>query len=257
MWLNQTQIKNDWPVITNPQGKQFSLPPKRHIIHLLKEQNSPPLSDDQQNQILNIATDIHQLRYAPEPLATMTSHFQLLHQSQKENSLWISLTNTSSRKTRPDLIQKVMRVLYQYKPTKTFIQEMTQTSPHTTYQTPNVQSVITVLLSAQQEIQHMTMDFQIVPRNLPMTTILTHIRNPITTTSQPLSSTNPTSTTQTGNPQNSPPKHQISPTSTPSTMETTSTLSSQQNIIPIPTERSVEYLNSLKEILLVLQRRIQ
>jgi hypothetical protein len=36
----------------------------------------------------------------------MTSHFQSLHQSAKENSIWTSLTNTSSRKTRPDLIQK-------------------------------------------------------------------------------------------------------------------------------------------------------
>jgi hypothetical protein len=98
------------------------------------------------------------------------------------------------------------------------------TSQFTIHQTPNVQSVITALLSAQQAIQHMQIQFQIVPWNLPMTSILTHIRPPIMTTLPPSSSTNPTSITPTGNPPKSPPRHQISPTSTPSTMETTSTL---------------------------------
>jgi hypothetical protein len=85
IWENQTNIKNDWPLITNHQGKEFSLPPKRYVVQLLKEQSDPPLSDAQQNQI----NDIRQLRYAPEPLATMTSHLQVLHQSHKENSIWI------------------------------------------------------------------------------------------------------------------------------------------------------------------------
>jgi hypothetical protein len=40
-------------------------------------------------------------------------------------------------------------------------------------------------------------------------------------------------------------------------METTSTSSSLPNTIPIPTEQSIEYLNSLKVHLLELQRRIQ
>jgi hypothetical protein len=63
--------------------------------------------------------------------------------------------DTSSRKTRPDLFQKILRIAYQYKPTKTYIQEMTQTSSHSTYLTPNLQTVLTTLLSAQQEIQHL------------------------------------------------------------------------------------------------------
>jgi hypothetical protein len=172
IWEGQTAIKNDWPQITSPQGKEFSLPPRRYILHLQKEQNEPPQSDHQVNQILPIAESIHQLRYTPEPLATLPSHLQILHQSAKENSIWIQLTNTSSRKTRPDLFQKIIAVTYQYSPIKMFIQSMTQTTPPTVYKTPNLQTVLTVLLSTMENIQDLQISFQIHPWNLQLATIL-------------------------------------------------------------------------------------
>jgi hypothetical protein len=167
IWEGQTDIKNDWPQTTSPQGKEFSLPPRRYILHLQKDNAEPHLSDQQVNQILSVAESIHQLRYAPEPLATLTSHLQILHQSAKENSIWISLTNTSSRKTRPDLFQKILQIAYQYKPVKMFVQTMTQASPPSVFKTPNLQQVLTVLLSTLDSIQDLLISFQIHPWNLP------------------------------------------------------------------------------------------
>jgi hypothetical protein len=77
IWEGQTAIKNDWPQITSPQGKEFSLPPHRYILHLQKDKNEPTLSDQQVNQILSIAESIHQLRYAPEPLAKYRQHINI------------------------------------------------------------------------------------------------------------------------------------------------------------------------------------
>jgi hypothetical protein len=200
IWEGQTSIKNDWPQITSPQGKEFSLPPRRYILHLQKDQNEPPLSDQQVNQILSVAESIHQLRYAPEPLATLPSHLQILHQSAKENSIWIQLINTSSRKTRPDLFKKILQITYQYKPVKMFVQSMTETTQPNIYETPNLQTVLTVLLSTMENIQDLQISFQIHPWNLHLSTILTHLRPSTVTTSAHSLSTSPTSQTPPGSP---------------------------------------------------------
>jgi hypothetical protein len=55
-----------------------------------------------------------------------------------------------------------------------FIQNMTQTPPPTVYKTPNLQTVLTVLLSAQEDIQNLQIQFQIHPWNLQLTTPDTH-----------------------------------------------------------------------------------
>jgi hypothetical protein len=104
-----------------PTGKNILTPPKKIRFTSPERTNVRSTIRRPKSQILSMITDIHQLRYAPEPLATMTSHFQLIHQSTNETSIWISLTNTSGRKIRPDIFQKTIRILYQYTKVKTFI----------------------------------------------------------------------------------------------------------------------------------------
>jgi hypothetical protein len=39
LWSNQTTEKENWEQITNIQNKTFKLPPKRYVIHVIKEKN--------------------------------------------------------------------------------------------------------------------------------------------------------------------------------------------------------------------------
>jgi hypothetical protein len=55
--------------------------------------------------------DCHHPAAAPEPLITLTSHFQLFRHILNTKKLFISLTNTSSRKTRQEIFLRTLQLL--------------------------------------------------------------------------------------------------------------------------------------------------
>jgi hypothetical protein len=131
---------------------------------------------------------------------------------------------------------------------------MTQDYEAQVFKTPNIQ---TVLLSTLENIQDLRIQFQIHPWNLQLATILTHLCPSTVTTSAHSLSISPTSLTPPGSPMPLEQNQQQPHTSTALTMGTMSISSSLLDIIPIPTGQSIEYLNTLREVLLVLQKRIQ
>jgi hypothetical protein len=129
--------KRNWPQITSVAGKTFRLPPIRYILPLLKDKSNPVVSDTHINSLHTMLDKIHTQRYAPEP---HTSHYQPMKTNATQNALWISLTNTSSRTTRPDIILRSMTILYQYKIHRIFIQEQTSQHQVRTYNVDNMET---------------------------------------------------------------------------------------------------------------------
>jgi hypothetical protein len=253
IWRNQQAEKENWEKITNVQNQTFTLPPNRYVIHLVKDKNKTQITTQQINRINTLVADIYTLRYAPEPLARLTSHIQIMTSNTVKNALWISLTNTSSRIARPNIIQRILHILNQYKLSQTYIYEGTEQMPFRTYNTDDTPSLMTVLMQTEENMRHLQLQNQQPPWTFQTTVQMTHIRNPVRTTPSLFTENTPTTT---GEVTESAPQKQTSPHSQSLIMATTSTSSFPRDTDRTTKEQSPVYFPDFKHTLQELQRLI-
>jgi hypothetical protein len=110
-----------WSTFTTPQNRTISLPPRRYI---LQGTTSHTLTEEILNELRTFLNRTHHASSAPEPLNKMTSHYQLHHHILNKNLLFISLTNTSSRKNRQEIFLRSLDIL-RMEPSSLIYQEQT------------------------------------------------------------------------------------------------------------------------------------
>ncbi|XP_023726660.1 uncharacterized protein LOC111874973 [Cryptotermes secundus] len=179
VWTDQSSNKSKWPTFTTPAGKTITLPPRRYILfgNILS-----PLTQELLQEYSAHLREHHTLSKAPEPLARLNSHLQILqvhidHPPQSEMNLIISLTNTSSRTVRQAIFLAAIRILG-ITPYTMLIQEGSTKEPLLSYSTNDASQVITVLLETKLNKEELltstqpTMDIF----TTPMTELLRHHR---------------------------------------------------------------------------------
>jgi hypothetical protein len=233
IWSNQTSDPALWTSFTTPQNKIITLPPRQYLLIC---QSQKPVSNDQIEDLNLYLRHHHHPASAPEPLLNLTSHFQILNHLLNKNHLYISLTNTSSRKTRQELLLTAMHIL-QLTP-KTFIyQEQTSENEYEEMATPENATLLTGLLQTKQR-STLTSPIPLPPlKQTQLTHLLIHIRPPSTRSSfmRQSSQTRP------------PPQPQKEPQLLPASItEHTSTTSSPSPTHITVTEQSTKSYNFLR-----------
>lgn len=144
--------REDYPSIVNQRGTTIFIAPRRYVIQLnLKPQNEP-LRKGQLEEVKSIASRVHSYQYAPEPLKSLVSIFQLLG-AKSGKVIYVYLTNISSQKIRRDLLNGILGVLEtNYAPLATWIQQGTTKDIPTCYETSTKEAAITAVTTAQRDI---------------------------------------------------------------------------------------------------------
>jgi hypothetical protein len=248
--------------IHNPAGENNKLTAAEIHTYVHDRETFDPTTDRGDEQFL---TEFHTLISAPEPLATLTSHFQILKLKADPLMIAISLTNTSSRDLRQRIFLTVLQIL-QLTPHTMTIQEENENCPPLVYEIHSTAQMLTVLLETKQnKEEYRTTEFEthiwegefieIIRHHRPAK-LRTQLEQMITTEPIATTSTTPASSTNTHTQQSpQPPKK---PHLLPRlTTATTYTSSLQSNIPTTHPDTLTPFLNSLMPHLKEIQRRIQ
>lgn len=173
-WNNQTTDPKKFITFTAPQNKNITLPPRRYILiaMALKEIQEPLPSS-----LITIIKYLHHHAAAPEPLNQYGSHFQIFRHQVNTKKLFISLTNTSSRKIRQQLLLQTLQHL-NLLPIKLIYQEQSIENCEE-MDTPDESRLLTALLETKQERSSLLTNSPTPPlHTMPLHHILTHFRPP-------------------------------------------------------------------------------
>nr|QKE54968.1 MAG: hypothetical protein [Parvoviridae sp.] len=158
-YFEGTSDRNDYPSITNQKGTQIFIAPRRYVIQLQKQPGKDSIHKIQLEEITNILRKVHNYQYAPEPLRSVVSTFQLLG-ATSGHSIFVSLTNISSQKIRKDLLNGILGVLEtNYVPLKTWITMGWENGLQTSYETTTLDEVIRIITQSQQNITDAKRDY--------------------------------------------------------------------------------------------------
>ena len=271
-WTHQTTDRTKQEKITNKQGTEIQIPPRRYALEL-QTTNENTISQQQIQQLKQMAKTHHSYLFAPEPLHNITSTLQLIDQKRNGKHLILYLSNISSQVIRRDIFLETLRILNQYKPGTLWILTGTYQEPVRAYTTPTTDEVIQTLLQRADTIQHLQWQYPPpAPWNRPhrSSILIDHtaqkeqkpakpirartpeqIQNPKNNKRDnvtiPSSSTKITKTATGNKPQE---ENQVQ-LSSHSTMENTTTSSS------VPTTREETEVDSEDELLTTLVQRLQ
>lgn len=135
------------------RGRQTAVAPKRYCLQLIKKTQEEEVTNGQIQNLGARIEQVHTRENAPEPLEKIPSVYILIRPNNNKQTLYAYLTNTSSRKTRPEVFQATMEVLARnYSPNHLTIQTGWERGDTRTYITETQRDVIQVLLSREEDI---------------------------------------------------------------------------------------------------------
>lgn len=162
--------------------------------------DSPTETKNCKRPIKSLINSLHNLHVSipREPHKNLTNHIQLLQPLTKgTNVLFFSMTNTTSRIMRQQIVQQLLHILHQYSVERVFIQQMNEQEPFQTYAPAVPTNVLNILLDRQSQIIQFLIPNQTPPWKInTYSNLITHIRRP--NISPHSLSTSPTSETPTG-----------------------------------------------------------
>lgn len=178
VWQDQEEDQQRWATITNKEGTTIYIVPRLYLIQLSLRPGKRTLqvNDELEEKIKHM----HNHNYAPEPLRTTRSDFQILDQ-KNGSERYISLTNISSQIIRRELIKEVLEYhLPNYKIHYTWIWTKTIETTPTMYNTKTISETINCITTRQTDL-FMYKEMNVKkdpPIKFKMTVILHHICRP-------------------------------------------------------------------------------
>jgi hypothetical protein len=179
MWMDQEAQRENWPTITNIQGTEIYIAPRRYVVQWNLKRGMKAIQSAQDPIISHLKpsiTSIHNYKKAPEPLSSLDSHFQILGVNNGK-TLYVSLTNISSQTIRKEIFKYTFRALENDYNCKTlWIQMGADDQPHLAYTTEREDILLKCIGLAREKIlEHKIM----TPTNPPWTyraqILLTHL----------------------------------------------------------------------------------
>lgn len=176
VWPDQIDNREDYPYFENKQGTKIFIAPRRYIIQLKKKAGGKNIEENPEaiSACKSVITPVHNYRYAPEPLKSLVSIFQLLgHNGGKD--IYLYLTNISSQKLRKDLIGGLLQVLEEdYKPKLIWIQTGTASQQPKVYEAESIEQILTTITEKQENLITWTGNAK-HPWTFKATTYLSHV----------------------------------------------------------------------------------